>query len=148
MPEDRQEEEPQIHVDEDWKEQVKEEKERLREQEQSAPSAKAGAQADEPSFPEPNIQYFMAGLYTQTLIALGEVEEPGSGEKRTRLKEAEYLIDTVAMLREKMEGNLEPAESAYVQSILTDLRMRYVNHGRKEKETGEKAPEGSAESED
>ncbi len=141
MPEDQQEEESKIHVDEGWKKQVREEKERLREEE-------AGTQAGERSFPEPNIEYFMAGLYTQTLIALGEVEEPGSGQKRVRMGEAQYLIDTVAMLRDKMEGNLEPAESAYVQNILTDLRMRYVSQTRQKEGGPEESSEEPSNTED
>lgn len=76
--------------------------------------------------PEPDIQVFMAGLYTQTLMAMGSMPGP-DGQKEKNLPEAEYLIDTIAMLSDKTEGNLTEEESTYVENILYDLRMRYIS---------------------
>ena len=69
---------------------------------------------------------FLAGLYTQTLMALGLVESPVSGKKEARLEEAQYLIDTIKMLQEKTKGNLTQEESTYLENLLYDLRMRYI----------------------
>jgi hypothetical protein len=85
------------------------------------------------------MQVFMAGLYTQTLMALGELENPLTGEKRRNADEAAMLIDTIAMLQAKTRGNLTPEESSYVQNVLTDLRMRYVR-AAEPSETGETGP--------
>ena len=128
--------EPTIHVDEDWKGKVAEERERLREEadakEPTAPRAKAALP------PEPTVRAFLAGLYTQTLVTLGEIENPLTGTLETDLAEAAYLIDTIDMLCEKMEGNLTSQESSYVQGLLADLRMRYVGRASRP------APEGAA----
>jgi hypothetical protein len=114
-----------IHVDEDWKKSVAEERERLRGEageaaETTPPSPEGGR------LPEPSVQVFMAGLYTQTLIGLGDLENPISGKREFRPDEVSYLIDTIAMLRSKMEGNLSADETSYVDNLLYDLRMRYV----------------------
>jgi hypothetical protein len=122
--------EPRVRADEDWKKSVAEERQRLREQEeqrqgQSRPDARE--RAGPTSFPEPSIQIFLAGLYTQTLVALGALEDPATGKPEKNVAEAAYLIDTIDMLRTKTEGNLTDDESAYVQNLLYDLKMRYVS---------------------
>ena len=55
---------------------------------------------------------------------------PATGQKAVDVEEAAYMVDTIAMLQAKTKGNLTPEEDAYVQNILTDLRMRYVNAAR------------------
>ncbi|MFO8007837.1 MAG: DUF1844 domain-containing protein [Candidatus Brocadiia bacterium] len=143
--EEQQEEQSRIHVDEEWKRAVQEEKARLREQEEGTrPRPGAGPAAGKGPLPEPSIPIFLAGLYTQTLVELGELENPASGKREQRLEEAEYLIDTISLLRDKMEGNLDDEEQAYVQNVLTDLRMRYVSAqggGEAAESADEAAPE-------
>jgi len=131
MAEKENQKEPDIHVDEEWKKKVQEEKEQIREQKKKKETGPQGGRA----FPKPNIQIFMAGLYTQTLMALGGLENPATGQRQPDLEEAEYLIDTIAMLQEKTQGSLEAEEQGYVQNILTDLRMRYVHARDADKET-------------
>ena len=125
---------PDVHVDEGWKQSVAEEREKLREKVARAREQRQqGGEAS--SMGEPTIESLMAGLYTQTLVAMGQVPNPVSGEKEENLPEAEYLIDTIAMLRQKTEGNLTGEESGYIESILYDLRMRYVTAASSKKET-------------
>ncbi len=134
--------EPRVHVDEEWKKAVQEEKARLREQDQATRRPGTGPAARGQPLPEPSIPIFLAGLYTQTLVALGEMENPATGKRERRLDEAQYLIDTISLLRGKMEGNLDADEQAYVQNLLTDLRMRYVSaQGAGEAATESEEPE-------
>jgi hypothetical protein len=128
--------EKKIHVDEDWKKSVQEEKERLRAEqqteaqtEQSAPEAAAG-RPDEPGagqMPEPSVQMLVADFYQQALIALGVIENPITNERTRVPRVASYLIDLIALLQEKMEGNLTAQEEKYLTSVLHDLRMRYIS---------------------
>jgi hypothetical protein len=39
---------------------------------------------------------------------------------------AHQSIDILAMLQEKTRGNLTPAEEKFLETLLTDLRLRYV----------------------
>jgi len=120
MPEEAQEntQEPRVQADEDWKKAVAEEKARLRQQ---------GQTAAKEAVPEADIRIFLAGLYTQTLVCLGDIAHPASGAVEQSLPEAQYLIDTIAMLKDKTKGNLSSEEGAYVDNILYDLRMRFVS---------------------
>jgi hypothetical protein len=94
------------------------------EEQRSYRRAKEQSEAETP--PEPDFQSFLAGLYTQTLVSLGAVENPVSGRRQSDLSQAQYLIDTIGMLKKKTEGNLQHQEQQYLLSLLQDLRMRYV----------------------
>lgn len=100
------------------------------EREKHAPSGDGGKGVPQ----EANFQVFLAGLYSQTMVALGEFESPVSGQREKNLPGASYLIDTIAMLQKKTEGNLDAEESQYFRNLLHDLRMRYVNATRKDEE--------------
>jgi hypothetical protein len=76
--------------------------------------------------PKPNLIMFLAGLATQALIQLGEVEHPITKKKEKDLDEAKYTIDLIEMLEEKTKGNLTPEEKRYLDELLYDLRMRFV----------------------
>jgi len=73
---------------------------------------------------------FAISLSTQTLAHLGEIPGP-SGTVEVDLPAARQLIDILAMLQEKTEGNLDEDESALIEHALYDLRMKYVEraHG-------------------
>ncbi len=94
-------------------------------------------------FPTPEFSGFITGLYTQTLLAMGAVENPATGEKEVRLKEAQFLIDTIGMLELKTRGNLSDQEAGYLQDILNDLRMRYVSAAKKDSGSTRKSSGGT-----
>jgi hypothetical protein len=73
---------------------------------------------------------FMVGLSTQALVHLGEMPDPQSGRAAEDLLAAEQVIDLIAMLQDKTRGNLDDGETQLVQSILFELRMKYVERAR------------------
>ncbi|HEX4209151.1 MAG TPA: DUF1844 domain-containing protein [Candidatus Binataceae bacterium] len=73
---------------------------------------------------------FMVGLSTQALVHLGEMPDPNSGQPADDMFAAQQLIDLIAMLQEKTRGNLDDGETQLVQSILFELRMKYVERAR------------------
>jgi uncharacterized protein DUF1844 len=78
---------------------------------------------------------FVLGLSTQALLHLGEIPNPVSGAIERDLVAAKQVIDILGSLAEKTRNNLETGENALLDSILYDLRMRYVElvqHGMKE----------------
>lgn len=88
-----------------------------------------GAKRDESQrspLPEVNFNSLIFSLSSSALLHLGEIADPQSGEKRQDLPLAKHTIDTIAMLKEKTKGNLEEEERRFLESILTDLRWRYV----------------------
>jgi len=75
---------------------------------------------------EVNFTIFISGLMMEGVIALGDMEHPVTKKKEVSLAHAKFIIDTVAMLKEKTKNNLIPEESDMVDSILYDLRMRFL----------------------
>ena len=57
---------------------------------------------------------------------MGEIADPFSGEKKQDLDLAKHSIDTIAMLKEKTEGNLSEEEQKLLERVLTDLRWHYI----------------------
>ena len=76
--------------------------------------------------PEVNFNSLIFSLSSSVLLHLGEIEDPQTGEKRKDLAIAKHSIDTIAMLKEKTQGNLDDEEAKFIENILTDLRWRYV----------------------
>jgi hypothetical protein len=103
------------------------------------PAAEAPHAATSPreETPEPvNFSTFVLGLSTQALYHLGEIPDPLTEQVERDLGAAKQVIDILGILREKTQNNLEPAEQDLLDSILYDLRMRYVELMRSGKKEG------------
>ena len=95
----------------------------------SAPAASPG-EPPGPAHPAPDepvtFSTFVLGLSTQVLLHLGEIPSPLTHKIETDLGAAKQVIDILGMLGEKTRNNLEVGEQSLLESILYDLRMRYV----------------------
>jgi len=82
--------------------------------------------------PEIDFSTFVLSLGTSAMMHMGLVGDPEtgtpSGEKN--LPFARQTIDTLEMLQAKTRGNLEPDEAQLLESLLYDLRMRFVEASR------------------
>jgi len=85
-----------------------------------------GSSEQETPLPEINFINFLFSISTSALIQLGEIEDPISRKADKNLPLAKQTIDLIGMLKEKTKGNLTPDEEKLIESILFDLRMRYV----------------------
>ncbi len=61
---------------------------------------------------------------------MGLVENPLTKKKEKDLNQAKYLIDILSILEEKTKGNLTKDEQNYLQSLLYNLRMAYVEYSK------------------
>jgi hypothetical protein len=88
---------------------------------------------------KPGIDFstFILSLGSSALIHLGEAPDPVSGQTApANLPLAQQSIDLLALLQEKTKGNLVGDESRLLDTLLYDLRMRYI-------EAVSKAPEAA-----
>jgi hypothetical protein len=87
--------------------------------------------------PSPDITFgaFVVSLSTQALFHLGEMPDPVTNERERDLPSAQQVIDILGMLREKTRGNLDRDEEGLLDSILFDLRMKYVEIARRNPRT-------------
>ena len=83
-------------------------------------------QAEGMPLPEVNFNSLIFSLSSSALINLGEIADPHTGQKQKDLPLAKHTIDTIAMLQDKTKGNLNPEEKRFLDTILADLRWRYV----------------------
>ena len=82
--------------------------------------------AEKRELPAPDFVHFVSGIAAQTLMQLGDIENPFAGERKVDLESARYSIDVIVMLQKKTKGNLSPDEERYLKAALHDLRMRFV----------------------
>ena len=102
-----------------------------REEAPAAPPAAAnaaGVTAEAPvaAFPPVDFHTFVLSLGSSALLHLGEIENPNDGVSQKDLPLAKHTIDILVMLEEKTKGNLSTAEERLMESLLYDLRLRYV----------------------
>ena len=70
---------------------------------------------------------FVLSLASSAFVHLGDAPHPETGEPvKPNLPLAHQVIDILAMLRDKTKGNLTPEEEKFLENLLTDLRIRFV----------------------
>ena len=85
------------------------------------------AAADGSVLPAVDFHTFVLSLGSSALLHLGELEHPDGGESEKDLPLAKHTIDILSMLEAKTKGNLTSAEEKLIESLLYDLRLRFVN---------------------
>ena|SRR5436190_2936866 len=65
---------------------------------------------------------------SSAIVHLGEAPDPTTGQKRDKpdFTMAQQSIDLLAMLQEKTRGNLTEEEARFLDNMLFDLRLLYV----------------------
>ena len=116
--------EKRIIIDEDWKEQVQKEKEQ-------AVKADAKPAPQRPPLPPASFSLLLTTLGTQAMVALGILPNPITQKTEPDLEQAKHLIDLLGVLQEKTAGNLTSDERRYLDSLLFDLRLQYVEASSK-----------------
>jgi hypothetical protein len=76
--------------------------------------------------PPADFSTFILSLGSSALIHLGDLEAPGEDAKRRDLPMAKHTIDLLTLLRQKTKSNLTAEEDKLLESLLYDLRLRYV----------------------
>lgn len=76
--------------------------------------------------PEVTFTAFVMSLNTSALFHLGEISDPATGLKNQDLVLAKHTIDTLKLLEDKTQGNLDGEEKDLLKNIIYDLKMRYV----------------------
>jgi hypothetical protein len=70
---------------------------------------------------------FVLSLATTAAVHFGDIPDPNTGEPgEPNLMAAGQMIDIIAMLQERTQGNLSDPEVKLVEDLLYELRMRFV----------------------
>jgi hypothetical protein len=77
---------------------------------------------------------FMLSLATTAAVHFGDIADPSTGRPmEPNLAGAAQMIEIIAMLQEKTEGNLSEPEAKLLEELLYELRMRFVQAQQGEK---------------
>jgi len=69
---------------------------------------------------------------SSAFVHLGEAPHPETGAPvAPDLLLAHQTIDILAMLREKTKGNMTPEEEKFLDALLMDLRIRFVEKSKR-----------------
>ena len=76
--------------------------------------------------PEVTFTTLVMSLNGSALFHLGEIEDPATGRTARDLVLAKHTIDTLRLLKDKTSGNLVDKEQDLLDTVLADLKFRYV----------------------
>ena len=65
------------------------------------------------------------------MIAMGKVKNPTTSTTESNYEQARFLIDTLALIKEKTTNNLSIDETTLLDDYLFNLRMMYLE-GKKD----------------
>jgi len=66
-------------------------------------------------------------FHTAAMQQLGKLADPVSGEIMRNLEQAALSIDTLDMLQEKCRGNLSLDEEKFLEHLISELKLNYVD---------------------
>ena len=79
--------------------------------------------ASDVPLPGGNFHLFVTRLSLQAMISLGILENPLTKRKEATPGNARMLLADLAMLREKMVGNLDGDEEAHLDKVIADIEV-------------------------
>ena len=93
----------------------------------SAPAEETPRETEsEPPFPDLNFSTFVFSLGTSAMYHFGDFPDPVTQKAERNLEAAKQTIDILGILKDKTKGNLNDEEERLLESLLYELRMRYV----------------------
>ena len=70
-------------------------------------------------------------------IALGKIKNPVTDKTEVDLRSASLQIDMLEMINSRMEASLDENEKQYIDKILSELKMNFVEEKKKEKNSND-----------
>jgi hypothetical protein len=93
-------------------------------------AGRATAGGKTPELPAIDFATFVLSLSTTALCQMGVIADPLTGEHvEPDHAIARQTIDTIEMLREKTRGNLDEEERKLIDTLLYELRVKFVEIG-------------------
>lgn len=81
---------------------------------------------DMPKGLEANFSTLILSIGSSAAMAMGLAPNPMTGEVDKNLDLARFNIDLLKMLSQKTKGNLSGDEQKFLESIVADLQMKFV----------------------
>lgn len=85
------------------------------------------AQASDYTLPPVDFSGFILSLSHAAMMHLGQLPDPLTGKAQADFNMARHTIDTIAMIKDKTQGNLDEEEQRLIDHALSQLRLAYVH---------------------
>lgn len=72
-------------------------------------------------------------FHTAAWQQLGKILNPFTGKTEVNLEAASLSIDMLDALRSKTKGNLNPNEDKFLERVLSDLKLNYIDELKRAK---------------
>jgi hypothetical protein len=84
-----------------------------------------------------NFSTLLLSLASSAVLAMGLEKNPQTGQVEKDLDMARFNIDMLKLLKDKTKGNLTAEEQQFLDSIVSDLQLKfvYVSQDKKESKT-------------
>ncbi len=74
----------------------------------------------------------ISSLHGAALMQMGKMKNPASDKLERNLEQAELTIEMLDMLKERTKGNLSNDEDKFVSSVISEVKLNYVDEKAKE----------------
>jgi len=84
--------------------------------------------------------YLLSSFEMSALVQMGKIKNPATDKMEKDLMQAQLSIDIIDMMKEKTEGNLNDDEKKFLENMIAQLKLNYVDEvekAKKEKEEKE-----------
>ena len=83
---------------------------------------------------EQKLFMYMVGTFKSSAwIALGKMKNPVTDKTEVDLRSASIQIDMLEMINNRMSASLDENETKYLDQVLSELKMNFVDEQNKEK---------------
>ena len=79
---------------------------------------------------EASFSTLVISIASAASMALGITPNPNNGKTEKDLNMARFNIDILELLKEKTKNNLESSESQFLESVLNDLKLKFVQESK------------------
>lgn len=73
----------------------------------------------------------ISSLHGAALMHMGKIKNPATDKLERHLVQAEVTIEMLDMLKEKTKGNLTPEEEKFFSTVISELKLNYVDEKSK-----------------
>ena len=80
------------------------------------------------SNPEANFSTLILSIASSAAMSLGLAPNPTTQKVEKNLEIARFNIDLLVVLQNKTKNNLDPEESRFLESVVRDLQLKYIQN--------------------
>jgi PIN domain nuclease of toxin-antitoxin system len=92
--------------------------------------------------------YLLSSFEMAALQQMGKIKSPLTDKLEKDLQQAQISIDIIDMVKEKTKGNLSEDENKFLERMIAQLKLNYVDEMEKEKKEKDIAAKSENEQED